>query len=71
MEEYICADNETARIIDQCHDIYLVLLPIARPKVRTDRGIAAPYLIDVRAFITPQVLVVRELFSERHPVDES
>ena len=48
------------------------MLPaVFRLQVRPCRGVAAPDFVDVRAFVTAHVLVVRELLLEHRLVDEA
>ena len=62
VKESIRSKDKPAGIINQCDHINTMLLPISGFQTGTGAGIPAPYLIDMWAFITAHILVVRQTF---------
>ena len=62
VKEDIRTKDKTAGIIDQRDHINTMLLSIPGFQIGAGTGITAPYFIDVWSFITPHILIVRQMF---------
>ena len=62
VKEDIRTKDKAAGIIDQRDHINTMLLSICGFQIGAGTGITAPYFIDVWSFVTPHILIVRQMF---------
>lgn len=71
VKKNIRSKDKSAGIIDQCDYINTMLLPISGFQIGTGTGIPASYLVEMWAFITAHILIVRQTFLEDELVDKT
>jgi len=71
VKENIRSKDKSAGIINQRDHINTMLFPVSGFQIGAGTGIPAPYLVDMWAFITAHILIVRQTFLQDELVDKT